>query len=292
MSTCHRRNFGGSSVFFLCIFLVIGCGTKKSDGDPDKDVNNAAVVRDDVLKSLRSSRIPDQVRFSREAIDNGLLNDVDRTNHYLKAGNKGAAAANLGVYMSDLSSLITHGKRDEANRYFQACLTLSEFIGMKKQFSQAIHLGFNDIIEGDENLQKSLDVLFEDATNTAEQKEFKKLHASALTGYYIEELYLLASYLKFYRSTDGPDSVFFLAFRTFATQKDELNNLITYFDHVQLTSAGISAYQDLLSLQASYLKMESERLLQETDPKVVMRDKSLLDAFDVLYSLRKQIIDF
>jgi hypothetical protein len=277
MSKCRSRNFGRCSAFYLCILLLIGCGAKNNNGDPNKNVNDAAAVRDDVLKSLRSSRIPDQLRFGREAIDNGLLNDVDRTNHYLKAGNKGAAAANLGVYMSDLSTLITHGKRNEANRYFQACLTLSEFIGMKKQFSQAIHLGFNDIIEGDEKLEKSLAVLFEDATNTAEQEEFKKLHASALTGYYIEELYLLASYLKFYRSTDGPDSVFFLVFRTFATQKDELNNLITYFDHVQLTSAGISAYQHLLSLQAAYFEMDSDRLL---------------DTFDVLFSLRKQIIDF
>ena len=162
------------------------------------------------------------------------MNDVDRTNHYLKAGNKGAAAANLGVYMSDLSCLITHGKRDEANRYFQACLALSEFIGMKKQFSQAIQIGFNDIIEGDEKLEKSLANLFKDATNTAEQEEFKKLHASALTGYYIEELYLLAFFLKSYRSTEGPDSVFFAALSIFANQKDELNNLITYFDHVQL----------------------------------------------------------
>ena len=118
---------------------------------------DAAAIRDDVLKSLRSSQVTNQLKFSRQLFDNGLLNDVDRTNHYLKAGNKGAAAANLGIYMSDLSCLIAHGKRDEASRYFQACLTLSEFIGMKKQFSQAIHLGFNEIIAGDEKLEKTLD---------------------------------------------------------------------------------------------------------------------------------------
>ena len=293
MSNCHRRNIGGCSVFYFCIFLLIGCGTKNSDREnADKVVNDAAGVRDDVLKSLRSSQITEQLRFSRETFDKGLLNDVDRTNHYLKAANKGAAAANLGVYMSDLSCLITHGKRDEANRYFQACMTLSEYIGMKKQFSQAIQTGFNDIIEGDEKLEKSLANLFKDATNTAEQEEFKKLHASALTGYYVEELYLLASFLKSYRSPDGPDSVFFVALSVFANQKDELNNLITYFDHVQLKPAGISAYQDLLSLQAKYLAMESERLLQETDPKIVLRNKSLLDIFDSLFSLRERVINF
>jgi hypothetical protein len=293
MDTCHSRNFGGCYVFCFCIFLLIGCGTKKSDGEKiDKQVLDAATVRDDVLKTLRSSHVTNQLKFSRHFFDNGLLNDVDRANHYLKAGNKGAAAANLGIYMSDLSCLIAHGKREEAGRYFQACLALSEFIGMKKQFSQAIRLGFNEIIAGDQNLEKSLAVLFQDAKNIAEEEDFKKLHASALAGYYIEELYLLGFFLKSYRSTDGSDSLFFAALIAFANQKDELNNLITYFDHVQLKSAGISAYQDLLLLQSKYLAMNSNQLLQETDPKVVLEDKSIQDIFDSLFSLRERVINF
>ena len=293
MGNCHSRKFGGCSVFCFCIFVLIGCGTKKSDeGKIDKEVLDAAAVRDDVLKSLRSSQITHELKFSRQLFDNGLLNDVDRANHYLKTGNKGAAAANLGIYMSDLSCLLAHGKRDEAGRYFQACLALSEFIGMKKQFSQAIHLGFNEIIAGDKNLEKSLAVLFKDANNTAEEEEFKKLHASALTGYYIEELYLLGFFLKSYRSNDGSDSLFFVALGAFADQKDELDNLITYFDHVQLKSAGISAYQDLLSMQSKYLAMDSKKLSQETDPKVVLSDKTLQDIFSVLFSLRQRIINY
>ena len=292
MANCHPKIFGGCSVFF-CIFLLIGCGTKKSDGEKiDKGVPDAAAVRNDVLKSLRSSQVTNQLKFSRQYFDNGLLNDVDRTNHYLKSGNKGAAAANLGVYMSDLSCLIAHGKRDEASRYFQACLALSEFIGMKKQFSQAIQFGFNEIIAGDSNLEKSLAVVFKDANNTAEQEEFKKLHASALTGYYIEELSLLALFLKSYRTTESSDSLFFAALSAFANQKDELDNLITYFDHVQLKSAGLSAYQDLLTLQSKYLALDSTKLLQEADPKVVLRDKSLQDIFKSLFSLRQRVVDF
>ena len=117
MANCHPKIFGGGSVFCFCIFLFIGCGTKKSDGEKTgKEVLEAAAVRDDVLKSLRSSQITHELNFSRQLFDNGLLNDVDRANHYLKKGNKGAAAANLGIYTSDLSCLIAHGKRDEASR--------------------------------------------------------------------------------------------------------------------------------------------------------------------------------
>jgi hypothetical protein len=289
MGNCHPRNFGGCSVFCFCIFLLIGCDTKKNDGEKiDKEVLDAAAVRDDVLKSLHSSEVTNQLKFSRQLFDNGLLNDVDRANHYLKTGNKGAAAANLGIYMSDLSCLIAHDKRDEASRYFQACLALSEFIGMKKQFSQAIHLGFNEIIAGDKASEKSLEHLLNDARNTTQQEEFKKLHASALTGYYIEELYHLASFLKSHNS----DSVFFVALKVFVTQKDELDNLITYFDHIKLKSEGISAYQDLLTLQAKYLALDRDRLLRERDASLLLQDKSLQDIFDSLFSFRKRIIDF
>ena len=163
---------------------------------------------------------------------------------------------------------------------------------MKKQFSQAIQFGFNEIIAGDKKLEKSLDHRFKDASNTAEQEEFKKLHASALTGYYIEELYLLASFVKSYNSTDSADSVFFVALRVFANQKDELDNLISYFDHIQLKPEGISAYQDLLALQTKYLALDSDRLLHEPDAKLVLQDKSLQDIFDSLFSFRKRIIDF
>lgn len=274
---------------------MIGCGTKQSEAEKtESNEQDAAVVSDDVLKSLRSSQVTDLVRFSDDVLDKGLLNNVDRANHYLSKRDKGAAAVNLGIYMSDLSCLMAHGKREEASRYFQACLTLSEFIGMKKQFIKAIQLHFNEIISGDEKLKKPMDELFKDASNIAEQEAFKKLHAAALAGYYIEELYLLASFVKSHHTPDRGDSIFFATLGVFASQKDELNNLITHFDHVQLKSAGISAYQELLTLQERYWAMDTDRFWsqQKTNPELVLNDKRLQDVFDTLFSLRKRIIDF
>ena len=296
MSICQRKNLAIDlsyfSAFTLCIILI-GCGSKQNEGEKTENAKqDAAAASDDVLKSLRSSQVTDRVRFADENFDKGLLNDVDRANHYLSKGDKGASAVNLGIYMSDLSCLIAHGKREEASRYFQACLTLSESIGMKKQFIKAVQLHFNEIISGDEKLKKSMAELLKDASNTAELEEFKKLHASALTGYYIEELYLLASFI---RSHDTPrDSIFAATLRVFASQKDELGNLIAHFDHLQLKSPGISAYQELLTLQKRYWAMDTDRFLslQETNPDLVLNDKSIQDVFETLFSLRKRIVDF
>ena len=277
--------------FVICTWLN-GCGTKQHESAETKTEGEAGVVRDDVLQSLQSSLVTDLLQFSDEALNKGLLNDVDRTNRYLKRGNKAAAAANLGIYLSDLSCLVAHGRRDEANRYFQACLALSESIGMKKQFSEAVQLNFNEIIAGDSTLKKSLGSEFKDATNTAEEEEFQKLHAAALTGYYIEELYLLASFIKSRHANQ--DSIFFATLGVFASQKDELGNLIAYFDHVQLKSAGISVYQELLALQEKYWAIDTDHFLslQKTRPDLVLQDKSLQDVFASLSAIRQHIIDY
>ncbi len=295
MNNCHPKKFG-SFLFFclyivLCFFVFAGCRSKNTaDEKTELPEIEAGEVRDNVLRSLRASNVTSQLPFSEEALDKGLLNDVDRTNDYLRLG-KGAAAANLGIYLSDLSCLVTLDKIDEARRYFEACLRLSEYIGMKKQFEQAIQFGFNEIIAGDKKLEKSLEDRFKDARNNAEQEEFKKLHAAALTGYYIEELHHLASFVKSNLPVDNADSVFIGALKVFINQKDELNNLIAYFDHIKLKPEGISVYQDLLALQTKFLVLDRDRLLQESDASVLVKDKSLQDIFDSLVSFRKRIID-
>ena len=296
MNNCHPGKFGSRSFFcfyiVLCFSLLAGCNAKNTEDEKsDGAESDVAVVRESVLKSLRASNLTNQLEFSAEVFNEGLLNDVDRTNHYLRRG-KGAAAANLGIYLSDLSRLVALEKRDEVRRYFDACLRLSEYIGMKKQFEEAIQFGFNEIIAGDKQLQKSLDALFNDAHNTSQQEEFKKLHASALTGYYIEELYHLASFIKSYDPADSADSVFFVAFNAFVNQKDELDNLIGYFDHIKLKPEGISVYQDLLVMQTKYLALDSNRLLGERDVSLLLQDKSLQEIFDSVFSFRQRIVDF
>lgn len=296
MNNCHPKKLGRCLRFSfcllpLCFFLITGCQTKNTrDDKADFAERDAAVARDSVLNSIRASDLTSHLRFNAEVFNKGLLHDADRINDYIRRG-KGAAAANLGIYLSDLSCLVALDKREEARRYFEVCHRLSEFVGMEKQFEQAIQFGFNEIIAGNTGLEKSLEHQFKDASNTTQQEEFKKLHASALTGYYIEELYHLASFLKSQDSISGGDSVFFVALKVFVNQKDELDNLITYFDHVKLKPEGISAYQDLLALQAKYLALDRDRLLRETNPSLVLEDKSLQDIFDSLIAFRKRIID-
>ncbi|HEX6893079.1 MAG TPA: hypothetical protein VF141_20360, partial [Chryseolinea sp.] len=272
------KHSAGPRFFFTCIvcffvFFFQSCG-RKSDTGPEQAEREAVVMRDEVLRSLNTSKVTEQLHASGAPFDSRLLHDVNRAK-YIKRDNKAAAALNFGVYMSDLSYLMAFNKRDEAGLYFEACYQISDYLGMKKQFGQALQFGFNEIISGDERLEKSFDHLFKEADNTVTEEEFKKYHAASLTGYYIEELYRLSSFVQSYVPADSTDHIFISGVRTLVDQNDELNNLASYFDHIKMKPEGISAYQDLLELQKKYLALDREKLLSETDPSTLLKNEEL-----------------
>jgi hypothetical protein len=278
----------------LCLsafLLASGCGGKKSNGEspPESTEENAAQVRDEVLKSLRESDVARQ--FSTFAFQEAAVNDIGRLHHYLQQGNKGVAAINLGAYMSDLSYVAQFDRKEDMKRYFEGCFLLADHVGMKKLFSHSVELRFSQIISGNEALDQSLSKLFKNAENTTD--DFKKMHAAALTGYYIEELYHLVVFVKS-PSSQQADSVREMKLRALQTlirQKSEVGNLIGYFDHLHLQPAAIALYQEFLKMQNKYQSLDTERLLKETDPDKVLQDKSFVEILDSLSSIREFIVN-
>ncbi len=275
--------------------IVAACGNdKKRSEQYVSDVKNADSVREEVLSGLSGDAITKQLSAMGLAFQRDALNDITRLNHYLQLSNRGGAAANLGVYMSDLGYLTDHGLKEEARRYFDGCIMLSDYVGVNNQFSRAVDLKFSEIISGNEDLQKSLDILFRNATDREEgEGEFKKMHAAALAGYYVEELYHLVVIAKSDpAASDSARQAQEIAVRTLINQRQAMGNLIGYFDHLQLKPEGIVVYQEMLALQAKYLKLDAQTMNAYSDQAAVLADKRVQDIFASIVSLRKSIVDF
>lgn len=285
-----------SRVLCLAILLSAGCNSKNTTKSekPEFSATDDTAVRDEVLKTLRTSEITKQLRASGEVFHQEAIHDLSQTNHYLLLSNKAAAAANLGIYMSDLGYLVEF-KNIDAGPYFDACLILAEYAGVKKQFSNAIELRFGEIISGNEAIEKSLTQTFKNADNASQGEDFKKLHAAALTGYYFEELYHLVSIVKLYENknlTDTTAQIVRSSLHLLLNQKQEINNLVRYYDHIKLQPKGIILYQDFLKMQAKYQSLDSDRLLNESNLSVALQDKTVRDIFDFIISIRDGITNF
>lgn len=153
-----------------------------------------------------------------------------------------------------------------------------------------MELRFSEIISGNESIAKSVGPLFKEADNTSTGEEFKKVHAAALTGYYIEELYHMARFAQANASSVEMQKPVLQSLQTLINQKERVNHLIGYFDHIQLKSEGIGAYQDLLAMQTEYLALDSQ-VLQEQDPLLILQNSHVQEIIELVVSVRKRIIE-
>ncbi len=283
-----------SCFFYLTILLLAGCGSGAKNDKTEFKESDASAKKDEVLNTLRRSQITKQLHSSGEFFHREALHDISKTNHYLLLSNKAVAAANLGVYMSDLGYLVEFENND-ASRYFDACLLLSEYAGIKKQFSNAVELRFQEIISGNEAIEQSMSKAFNGAENESQGEDFKKHHAAALTGYYFEELYHLVTIVKWYENkslADTTTQVVRSAIHSLLNQKQEINNLVGYYDHIKIQSKGILLYQDLLRLQKLYQTPDIDRMLNESNLTAVLQNKNTQDIFNSIIAIRDGITNF
>ncbi len=274
----------------MLLLLLPGCGGKKAVPQENADlVENADQTREQVLKSLRESGITRQFPLSASGFQPEAVHDISRVHDYLKQGNKAIPALQLGVYMSDLGYLVDFGKKEEARQYFEGCVLLANDVGLNRQFSQAVELRFGEIISGNEALGKSLDRLYQYADNSSD--EFKKMHAAALTGYYVEELYHLVVFVQSSTRDENGSGLRMKAVQTLLGQKEEVGNLIGYFDHLDLKPEGILLYQDFLKMQAIYMALETDRLMKTTDLAAIQQDRNFADIMNSITSIRKTITE-
>ncbi len=273
--------------FLVLIFQFCSKTNDQSTGIPHTTTDVDTLLREKVLGSLYSSHITEQLYNSGLPYRKALLLDVQFTDHLLKQSNKYIAAANLGIYLSDLNYLMKFGRTDEAKKYFESCYRLSEYVGMKKQFGNAIQSEFDGIIKNDTALKTTLESLFNHAGNSVDGEELRKLYITALTGYYIEELYHAISALK---SQELPsDSVVQNILIIVSDQTQELNILIACFDHVQMKQEGIIVYQDLLDLQTLYLTLARER--QSNNADLTPQDERLTQILNTVILIRNGLAD-
>lgn len=275
-------------------WIVVSCGGRSAVTEQSaiKNDSSAQQAMNDVLQSLRESGITREISGDSSIFQSEAVHDVNKSHDYLRQSNKAASAIQLGIYMSDLGYLMEFNRRDQARRYFEGCLLLANQVGLQELFGKAVEVRFSDIISGNADLQRDFGRLFKHATNTAADDEFKKNHAAALAGYYIEELYHMTLFVQAAAQKENLSPLRMKAVQTLLSQKDEVGNLIRYFDHLELKPEGIALYQEYLKMQSSYQALDTDRLLKEPNAVIILQDKTFNEILASIISIRKTITGF
>lgn len=191
------KYFKSALIAVLTVFLVSSCGNKKQDSKSDDTfdlqsyIKAAEAVDPNLNKVDQVFTILDMVRAEYYDV---LTNDPYSAHSYKSS--YPIAAANLGIYMTDI---IYHfyGEADETMFLtFSAAQELAKYLGLESDFAAWTI----ERLEGSTVNRDTITVLFNnllmDSENYTSEKETVFVHTAFLTGSFIEKVYITGNLLK------------------------------------------------------------------------------------------------
>lgn len=173
--------------------ILLSCG-RKSETNATTESNAFAVEREIFFTSLKT---PDEIASLKPGItgfDASILNDAERFYQY--TNNDVSAAANLGVYISDLNYCILLKQRESIKKYFQAAYELSKAIKIEQRVLTFLMIRYEQNIEQNDSVKTVVNQLFSQSTTGLRGTDRERLAGIAMAGYQIENLHLALTTLQ------------------------------------------------------------------------------------------------
>ena len=129
----------------------------------------------------------------------------DPKNFSMYAGNPVKAAANMGVYLSDLNYSIAYKQAATTKEYFMAAHELSKVIGIERQALEFLMKRYNDNINRNDSVQNIVTALLRKSTSDLQGTAREKLVGIAMAAYQVENLHLALGAIGSYPKDILPD---------------------------------------------------------------------------------------
>jgi len=184
-------------VAVLTLFLLTSCGNKKQESKSDETfdlesyIKAAEAVDPNLDKVDQVFTILDMVRAEYYDV---LTNDPYSAHSYKSS--YPIAAANLGIYMTDI---IYHfyGEADETMFLtFSAAQELAKFLGLESDFAAWTIERLEGSTVNRDTIATMFNRLLMDSDNYSSEKETVFVHTAFLTGSFIEKVYITGNLLK------------------------------------------------------------------------------------------------
>lgn len=188
-----------ATVLFMTLALMVSCNSgndKKSESSSTTSKLSEVIKAADAI-SPEITNVEDVFK-TLEMVDAAyypiLCNDPYNATSYLNS--KPVAAANLGVYITDIVYHMYGEAASEMFITFSATQELAKYIGLEEEFAVTL---LTELEGGGEISRDSLITVFNGLMEKSEkygsENEVAYIHNSFLTGLYIEKLFLTSSLL-------------------------------------------------------------------------------------------------
>jgi hypothetical protein len=184
--------------FTISLLLVVSCGSNKKQEENVADtfgiedyIKAAEAVEPNLNKVDQMFNILYMVHAGYYDV---LTNDPYSAHNYKTS--YPIAAANLGIYMTDIVYHLYGEANDNMFLTFAAAQELAKYIGIESEFATWTIENLEGTIEKRDTITHIFNNLLSDSENYNSEKEMVFVHTAFLTGSFVEKLFITSNLLK------------------------------------------------------------------------------------------------
>lgn len=275
-----------------------GCDSKKPEESKvaviETGNDEQAAALDTLISVLPTpSNVPMLLERSGAEYNQDLVNPAAQVNKYFNDNAK--AATNLGVYLTDLSYLLTYEKAMPAQEYMKAVKNLAEHIEVIDDNTTKLLADFESKKDDKEALISLVDKSTESIRGILLKTQKNALQAQIMVGSFIEALHISTKLVETSGkglSAEDKNLLMVDLMRTIFDQKVTLNQIINFLNAIEpKESAATSLLNNLAPLKAEFDKFDVEAEIKNNKGNFQIESSSLKGISEATSVIRANIVN-
>ncbi|HTF18016.1 MAG TPA: hypothetical protein VK658_08090 [Chryseolinea sp.] len=239
-----------------------------------------------------------QIQLSAAEFSPKLMNDPKLFTQY--ANNEVKAAANLGVYLSDLNYSIAYKQSATTKEYFSAVHELSKAIGGEAATLEFLKKRYNDNIAQNDSVKTVLNDLVKKSVGNLQGTEKERLAGITMGSYQIENLHLalgtLQSYPKDILPSDARQVILIPLFKMVLEQQRNVEDIYNFLKSVSDPQNPdqnpnypyyAKAFEELIGI---YRKLDVDEKIANNQGAELMNDAVVQELSEKVNAIRNKIV--
>lgn len=278
--------------------LAFSCQTKKEDVPETApvDTTNTAfeAERSAFYANLQApAEVAAQLEATAADFNPKLMHDPKMAESY--EGDKIKAAANMGIYLSDLNYSVAYKKSANTKDLFGAAARLSKSVGIDQGILDFLMKRYNENLEKNDSAKAIVYQLLDKTTSGLQGPESEKLVGVAMSAYQIENLHLalglIENYPKDMLPSDARTQILVPVYKLVLDQQQNLENILGFLKSTKETENPNYAYyvNALEELIGVYKKLDVKDRIANNKGIEIMNDATVQELNAKVNAIRDKV---
>lgn len=283
-------------ILFLSV-LALSCQTQKettTETAPADTTVSFETERNAFLANMKApAEVAAQLQATAADFNATLLHDPKSAEKY--EGDNLKAAANLGIYLSDLNYSVAYKKTENTKDLFAAAARLSKAIGIEQTILDFLMKRYEANLSQNDSAKAIVYQLLDNATTGLQGPDREKLAGVAMAAYQIENLHLalgiIETYPKDMLPADARTQILIPVYKLVLGQQQNIETILGFLKSTNETSNPNFAYHvnALEELIGVYKNLKVEEKIANNQGLEIMNDATVKALHEKVAAIRDKV---